>query len=56
MQLSILFAAVTVLTMLALGAATTKVGDWYRNLSKPAWTPPDWLLPPAWTVILGLAG
>ncbi|MEL6586480.1 MAG: TspO/MBR family protein [Pseudomonadota bacterium] len=26
-------------------------GDWYRDLSKPAWTPPDWLFPVAWTVL-----
>jgi tryptophan-rich sensory protein len=24
---------------------------WYRDLSKPAWTPPDWLFPLAWTVL-----
>ena len=26
-------------------------GDWYRNLRKPSWTPPDWLFPVAWTVL-----
>lgn len=25
-----------------------KPGIWYRTLSKPAWTPPDWLFPVAW--------
>ncbi|MEM7642507.1 MAG: TspO/MBR family protein [Pseudomonadota bacterium] len=25
--------------------------DWYRRLSKPAWTPPDWLFPLAWTAL-----
>lgn len=24
-------------------------GEWYRQLSKPSWTPPDWLFPLAWT-------
>jgi tryptophan-rich sensory protein len=24
---------------------------WYRALPKPAWTPPDWLFPLAWTVL-----
>jgi translocator protein len=26
-------------------------GDWYRALAKPAWTPPDWLFPVAWTTL-----
>ena len=26
-------------------------GDWYETLSKPSWTPPDWLFPVAWTVL-----
>ncbi len=26
-------------------------GDWYRSLRKPAWTPPDWLFPVAWTTL-----
>lgn len=38
-----------------LGALLTDIGDWYRNLKKPAWQPPDWLFGPAWTVILALA-
>lgn len=24
-------------------------GEWYRTLSKPVWTPPNWLFPVAWT-------
>lgn len=26
-------------------------GSWYRRLDKPAWTPPDWLFPVAWTLL-----
>lgn len=26
-------------------------GSWYRELSKPWWTPPDWLFPVAWTAL-----
>lgn len=26
-------------------------GEWYRNLSKPSWTPPNWLFPVAWTTL-----
>jgi tryptophan-rich sensory protein len=32
-------------------------GPWYRNLSKPSWTPPDWLFPVAWSILyLCMAG
>ncbi|MEM6738489.1 MAG: TspO/MBR family protein [Pseudomonadota bacterium] len=24
---------------------------WYRTLTKPAWTPPDWVFPVTWTVL-----
>jgi tryptophan-rich sensory protein len=56
MTLTIIVAVAVVMAMLGLGAATTNVGEWYRDLKKPAWTPPNWLFGPAWTVILGLAG
>jgi len=26
-------------------------GQWYREIVKPSWTPPDWLFPVAWTVL-----
>ncbi len=26
-------------------------GDWYKNLNKPSWTPPDWAFPVMWTTI-----
>ena len=26
-------------------------GDWYRELKKPGWTPPDWMFPVAWTTL-----
>lgn len=26
-------------------------GQWYRDLAKPRWTPPDWLFPVAWTTL-----
>ncbi len=32
---------------------------WYASLAKPAWTPPNWLFAPAWTilfVLMALAG
>lgn len=31
--------------------ALFKPGAWYRTLSKPVWTPPNWLFPIAWTLL-----
>lgn len=34
-------------------------GAWYQSLAKPAWTPPNWLFPVAWTTLylcMSLAG
>ena len=35
----------------ALSGARFMPGAWYAALNKPKWTPPDWLFPPAWTVL-----
>jgi len=37
-----------------LAAATGAIfrpGDWCERLSKPAWRPPNWVFPPAWTLL-----
>lgn len=26
-------------------------GEWYRQLNKPRWTPPDWVFPVTWLVL-----
>ncbi len=35
----------------ASSGAIFKPGAWYENLAKPWWRPPNWLFPPAWTVL-----
>jgi len=45
----------------AVGFIGTAVGgggdsDWYRQLNKPSWTPPDWVFPVMWTTLYILMG
>lgn len=32
-------------------ATSTSVGGWYQALTKPSWSPPDWLFGPVWTAL-----
>lgn len=34
-----------------LGTTVTDLGPWYRALRQPAWSPPDWVFPLAWTTV-----
>lgn len=55
MSFPIIFAVAWAVLLGLGGGLLTTIGDWYRNLAKPSWQPPDWLFGPAWTIILGLA-
>ncbi|MDZ4792033.1 MAG: TspO/MBR family protein [Hyphomicrobiales bacterium] len=35
----------------ALFAGQWAGNDWYRNLDKPSFTPPDWAFPVAWSIL-----
>ena len=45
----------TIFLLACIGAGTTgglfPPGPWYRTLSKPSWTPPDWVFPVTWTTL-----
>jgi translocator protein len=45
--LLVVFAA----TWLGSLATSTSVGDWYQQIARPAWTPPDWVFGPVWTTL-----
>ena len=41
-----------------LGSMVTqsKIPTWYAELTKPEWTPPDWVFGPVWTMLyIGMA-
>lgn len=37
--------------VVASSGAIFKPGAWYEGLAKPWWRPPNWLFPPAWTLL-----
>ena len=47
----VVLAASAAIFVAILGASMTDIGDWYQQLAKPSWQPPDWLFGPAWTVV-----
>jgi len=32
-------------------ATTPNIPNWYADLAKPSWTPPDWVFGPVWSVL-----
>ena len=44
MSFPIVFAVVWALVLTVGGGLLTSIGEWYRDLNKPSWQPPDWLV------------
>jgi translocator protein len=38
------------------GFASANAGDFYQQLTRPAWAPPSWLFAPAWALLYFLMG
>lgn len=38
------------------GFASANAGDFYQQLTRPAWAPPSWLFAPVWTLLYLLMG
>ena len=51
--LGLIVSIVVCLGVAGLGGLVTdpQVSDWYAQLAKPKWTPPDWVFGPVWTVL-----
>ena len=51
---AVLVAAAAALAVAATGGTLTRIGPWYRALTKPAWTPPDPAFGAIWTAIFAM--
>lgn len=50
-DLSGLAVSLFVTSLVSFLASQFEPGEWYNQLSKPGWTPPNWIFPLVWTVL-----
>lgn len=50
----VLLVFIVACTAAALTGVFFKPGQWYENLAKPRWRPPNWLFGPAWTILYAM--
>jgi tryptophan-rich sensory protein len=40
----------------ASSGAVFRPGDWYQNMKRPGWTPPNWMFPVVWSLLYTAMG
>lgn len=50
----VLLGFIAVCVAAASTGAIFRPGDWYENLAKPKWRPPNWLFGPVWMVLYAM--